>query len=99
MEMCAGGSGPSAVAQSKIRSRTPVQKTDRLVNTCISKVRSQMLHRLRPRLYHGLDRPANQPSTLGHQTCAAGKRAVATADEGAGCPQKRQRVRLATASA
>src|SRR6476659_9608711 len=99
MEMCAGGSGPSAVAQSKIKNRTPVCKTNRLVNTRISRVRPQMLHRLRPRVYHGLDRTANQPSTLGHQTCAAGKTAVATADEAGGCRQKRQRARSATASA
>src|SRR5206468_3584312 len=35
MEMRAGGSGPTAVAQNNIRSTTPIRKTDRLLNTHI----------------------------------------------------------------
>src|SRR5215510_3044263 len=35
MEMRAGGSGPSAVAQNNIKSTTPIRKTNRLLNTRI----------------------------------------------------------------
>src|SRR5437762_2043920 len=35
MEMRAGGSGPSAVAQNNIKSTTPIRKTNRLLNTHI----------------------------------------------------------------
>src|SRR5438132_9902337 len=38
MEMRAGGSGPSAVAQSNIKSTTPIRKTNRLLNTRICRV-------------------------------------------------------------
>src|SRR4029453_4363079 len=38
MEMRAGGSGPSAVAQKSIKSTTPIRKTNRLLNTRICKV-------------------------------------------------------------
>src|SRR5437773_5422080 len=38
MEMRAGGSGPSAVAQNNIKSMTPIRKTNRLLNTRICRV-------------------------------------------------------------
>jgi serine protease Do len=38
MEMRAGGSGPSAVAQNNIKIRTPMRKTNRLLNTRICRV-------------------------------------------------------------
>src|SRR6266508_3976615 len=38
MEMRAGGSGPSAVAQNNIKSTTPIRKTNRLLNTRICRV-------------------------------------------------------------
>src|SRR4029077_9138714 len=38
MEMRAGGSGPSAVAQNNIKSTTPARKTNRLLNTRICRV-------------------------------------------------------------
>src|SRR4029077_7715037 len=38
MEMRAGGSGPSAVAQNNIKSTTPARKTHRLLNTRICRV-------------------------------------------------------------
>ena len=38
MEMRAGGSGPSAVAHNNIKSTTPIQKTNRLLNTRICRV-------------------------------------------------------------
>src|SRR6266481_6424450 len=43
MEMRAGGSGPSAVAQNNIKSTTPIRKTNRLLNTRICRVGSDII--------------------------------------------------------
>jgi hypothetical protein len=38
MEMRAGGSGPTAIAQNNIKSTTPAAKTNRLLNARINRV-------------------------------------------------------------
>src|SRR5438874_13728230 len=43
MEMRAGGSGPSAVAQNSIKSTTPVRKTNPLLKTRICRVRPDII--------------------------------------------------------